>query len=98
MALTVREALTQEQPRLLVLPGNPYVTHDQLEVAVASLLLRVLIWTTIRCPHTQVRNSLTVVAHPELVRALYEQECRIASALLWQGRSDRGSNSHCETG
>lgn len=35
-ALTVREAFAQEQPRLLALPGNPYVTHERLEVTVGK--------------------------------------------------------------
>lgn len=34
--LTVREAFAKEQPRLLALPANPYVTHERKEVQVAK--------------------------------------------------------------
>jgi hypothetical protein len=57
----------------LALSGSPYTTHGRLEVAVASLLMRALIWTAIGCPHTQVRNTFTVAADPERVRVLNEQ-------------------------
>jgi len=73
-ALTVREAFAQEQSRLLALPGNPYVTHERLEVAVGKSPYVRFDLNDYSVPHTQVRKTLTVVADPERVRIIDEQE------------------------
>ena len=69
-ALTVREAFAQEQPRLLALPGNPYVTHERLEVTVGKTPYARFDLNDYSVPHTQVRKTLTVVADPAQVRIL----------------------------
>jgi hypothetical protein len=34
--MTVREAFVQEQPRLLALPANPYVTDERVPVSIGK--------------------------------------------------------------
>lgn len=72
--LTVREAFAKEQPRLLALPANPYVTHERKEVSVSKTPYVRFDLNDYSVPHTQVRKTLTVVADPKLVRILDGQE------------------------
>jgi len=72
--LTVREAFAQEQPRLLGLPANPYVTDERKEVTVGKTPYARFDLNDYSVPHTQVRKTLTVVADPDLVRILDGQE------------------------
>jgi transposase len=72
--MTVREAFAQEQPRLLALPGNPYVTSERKEVTVGKTPYVRFDLNDYSVPHTQVRKTLTVVADPERVRILDAQE------------------------
>lgn len=66
--MTVREAFAQEQPRLLALPANPYVTSERKEVTVGKTPYVRFDLNDYSVPHTQVRKTLTVVADPEQVR------------------------------
>ena len=68
--LTVREAFAQEQPRLLALPANPYVTDERVEVSVGKTPYVRFDLNDYSVPHTQVRKTLTVVADTERVRIL----------------------------
>lgn len=68
--MTVREAFAQEQPRLLGLPGNPYVTSERKEVTVSKTPYVRFDLNDYSVPHTQVRKTLTVVADPDRVRIL----------------------------
>ena len=68
--LTVREAFAQEQPRLLALPANPYVTDERIEVSVGKTPYVRFDLNDYSVPHTQVRKTLTVVADTERVRIL----------------------------
>lgn len=68
--MTVREAFAQEQPRLLTLPANPYVTSERKEVTVGKTPYVRFDLNDYTVPHTQVRKMLTVVADPERVRVL----------------------------
>ena len=72
--LTVREAFAREQPRLLALPNNPYVTDERLVVTVGKTPYARFDLNDYSVPHTQVRKMLTVVADPERVRILDDQE------------------------
>lgn len=72
--ITVREAFAQEQPRLLALPANPYVTDERLAVTVGKTPYARFDLNDYSVPHTQVRKTLTVVADPERVRILDGQE------------------------
>ena len=68
--MTVREAFAEEQPRLLALPANPYVTSERKEVTVGKTPYVRFDLNDYTVPHTQVRKTLTVVADPERVRVL----------------------------
>jgi transposase len=68
--MTVREAFAQEQPRLLALPANPYVTSERLAVTVGKTPYVRFDLNDYTVPHTQVRKTLTVVADQEQVRIL----------------------------
>lgn len=72
--MTVREAFTKEQPRLLALPANPYVTHERKEVTVGKTPYVRFDLNDYSVPHTQVRKTLTAVADPDRVRILDGQE------------------------
>ena len=72
--LAVREAFAREQPRLLALPDNPYVTDERLAVKVGKTPYIRFDLNDYSVPHTQARKTLTVVADPERVRILDGQE------------------------
>ncbi len=68
--LTVREALAQEQPRLLALPGNPWPLEERVAVSVGKTPYVRFDLNDYSVPHTLVRKTLTVLADPERVRIL----------------------------
>jgi transposase len=72
--ITVREAFAQEQPRLLALPANSYITSERKEVTVSKTPYIRFDLNDYSVPHTEVRKTLTVVADPERVRVLDGQE------------------------
>ena len=78
--MTVREAFVQEQPRLLALPANPYVTDERVPVSIGKTPYARFDLNDYSVPHTQVRQTLTVVANPERVRILDGSEV-VASHL-----------------
>jgi len=78
--LTVREAFAQEQPRLLTLPANPYVTDERMAVSVGKTPYVRFDLNDYSVPHTQVRKTLTVVADPARVRILDGSEVVAAHA------------------
>jgi transposase len=68
--LTVREAFAKEQPGLLPLPANPYVTDERVEVSVGKTPYVRFDLNDYSVPHTQVCRTLTVVADSDRVRVL----------------------------
>jgi hypothetical protein len=68
--MTVREAFVQEQPRLLALPANPYVTDERVPVSIGKTPYARFDLNDYSVPHTQVRQTLTIVADPLRVRIL----------------------------
>lgn len=68
--ITVREAFAKEQPRLLALPANPYVTDERVAVSVGKTPYVRFDLNDYSVPHTQVRKTLIVMADPERVRIL----------------------------
>ena len=68
--MTVKEAFVQEQPRLLALPANPYVTDERVAVSIGKTPYARFDLNDYSVPHTQVRQTLTVVADPQRVRIL----------------------------
>jgi len=73
-ALTVREAFTQEQPRLLALPVNPFTVQERVEVKVGKTPYVRFDLNDYSVPHTQVRKTLTVLADATLLRIVDGQE------------------------
>lgn len=73
-SLTVKQAFVQEQPRLLVLPDNPYPLEERLAVTVGKTPYVRFDLNDYTVPHTQVRKTLTVVADLGRVRVLDGQE------------------------
>lgn len=68
--LTVRQAFELEQPKLLVLPDNPYPTEERLAVSVGKTPYVRFDLNDYSVPHSQVRKTLTVLATPHEVRVL----------------------------
>lgn len=68
--LRVHEAFAQEQPRLIVLPENPFVTDEVVPVAVGKTPYARFDLNDYSVPHTYVQRTVTVRATPERVRIL----------------------------
>lgn len=108
--LTVREAFAQEQPRLLALPANPYVTSERKEVTVGKTPYVRFDLNDYSVPHTQVRKTLTVVADPERVRILdgaevvalhprsYDKGCQIEDPVHIAKLVERKGQAHAQRG
>jgi len=68
--ITVREALAQEQPKLLALPDNPFPTDEQVAVSAGKTPYVRFDRNDYSIPSTHVRRTLSVVASPTTVRVL----------------------------
>ena len=68
--LSVREALVQEQPRLLGLPDNPFPSDEHVPVKVGKTPYVRFDLNDYSLPHTHVQRLVTVVARPQQVRVL----------------------------
>ncbi|MBF8179144.1 IS21 family transposase [Herminiimonas contaminans] len=77
-SLRVRDAQASEQPRLLPLPANPYVTEEVLGVKAGKTPYVRFDLNDYSIPHTHVRRMLTVRADPERVR-VFDGAALIAS-------------------
>jgi transposase len=60
--LSVKEAFLQEQPKLLMLPDNPYPTHEREEVRIGKTPYARFDLNDYSLPHTHVRRTVTVCA------------------------------------
>jgi transposase len=69
-ARTVRAVFAEEQPRLLVLPDNPFPTEERIEVSVGKTPYVRFDLNDYTIPHTHVRRTLTVLATLNTVRIL----------------------------
>jgi hypothetical protein len=69
-SLTVREVFDQEQPKLLLLPDNPYPTQEREEVKVGKTPYVRFDLNDYSVPHTFVRRVLTVSANQNTVSIL----------------------------
>jgi transposase len=67
-SLTVRQAFTAEQPRLLGLPDAGYALGQRLAVAVAKTPYVRFDWNDYTVPHTHVQRTLSVLADEQRVR------------------------------
>ena len=68
--ITIREAFAQEQPSLLSLPENPFLTEERLEVRVPKTPYIRFDLNDYSVPPAHVRTTLTVMASQEMVRIL----------------------------
>jgi transposase len=68
--MTVKQAFAKEQPCLLSLPGNPYPLEERVAVAVGKTPYVRFDLNDYSVPHTEVRQTLTVLADPARVRIL----------------------------
>lgn len=66
----VREAFAQEQPRLIALPENPFVTDEIAAVSIGKTPYARFDLNDYSVPHTYVQRTVTVRATPERVRIL----------------------------
>ena len=69
-ALTVREALAQEQPQLLALPEHADPVLERIEVAAGKTPYVRFDLNDYSIPHTHVRRPLVVLGEPERVRVV----------------------------
>jgi hypothetical protein len=68
--LRVREAFLQEQPRLISLPDNPFVTDEVVPVKVGKTPYARFDLNDYSVPHLYVQRTITIRATPERVRVL----------------------------
>jgi transposase len=66
----VGEVFAEEQPRLIVLPDNPFPTEERTEAKAGKTPYVRFDLNDYSIPHTHVRRLLTVVADPDQVRVL----------------------------
>jgi hypothetical protein len=69
-SIAVREAFTQEQPKLLALPDHPFPTDERVAVSAGKTPYVRFDGNDYSIPHTHVQRTLTVVASPTAVRVL----------------------------
>jgi hypothetical protein len=68
--ISVRQAFTDEQPRLMALPANPYPSEEQVTVKAGKTPYVRFDLNDYSIPHTHVQRLLTVRADPLRVRIL----------------------------
>ena len=68
--LRVGEAFAQEQPRLIVLPENPFVTDEIMPVSIGKTPYVRFDLNDYSVPHTHVQRTVTVRATPDSIRIL----------------------------
>jgi len=73
--LRVGEAFAQEQPRLITLPENPFVTDEIVPVSIGKTPYARFDLNDYSVPHTYVQRTVTVRATPDRVRILDGAGC-----------------------
>jgi transposase len=68
--LRVREAFTQEQPHLIALPENPFVTDEVVLATIGKTPYARFDLNDYSVPHTHVQRTITIRATPHHVRIL----------------------------
>jgi transposase len=68
--LRVREAFLQEQPQLLSLPENPFITDEAVPVQIGKTPYARFDLNDYSVPHIHVQQTVTVRATPKRVRIL----------------------------
>lgn len=67
---TVKEVFSEEQPRLLALPHDPFPTEERVEVKIGKTPYARFDKNDYSVPHTLVRKTLVVLASEHRVRIL----------------------------
>jgi transposase len=67
---SVREAFAQEQPSLIALPDNPFVTDEVVAVSIGKTPYARFDLNDYSVPHEHVQRTVTVRATPERIRIL----------------------------
>jgi transposase len=80
---TVAEVFTEEQPRLLGLPDNPFPADERNEVRAGKTPYVRFDRNDYSIPHTHVRKTLVVSASLDAVRVLDGTECLATHARCW---------------
>lgn len=73
-SMSVHEAWAEEKPKLLASPEDTFPAHDRVEVRVGKQPYVRFDTNDYSVPHDRVRRSLTVLATPEEVRVLDQDE------------------------
>jgi transposase len=85
---TVREAFTEEQPRLLPLPATAFPCDEQVPVHVGKTPYVRFDLNDYSVPHTHVQRQLVVVADPQTVRVV-DGPTVVATHVRTWGRDER---------
>lgn len=80
---TVREAFTEEQPRLLELPANPFPTEERVEISIGKTPYARFDLNDYSVPHTRVRRTLVLYATAETVRVTDGDDVIAVHARSW---------------
>lgn len=71
---SIRDVFAEEQPKLIALPGNPFITDERVEVSVGKTPYIRFDLNDYSVPHTRVRRVLTVIATTTKVTVLDNSE------------------------
>ena len=80
---TVAEVFSEEQPRLLALPENPFPADERVDVRVGKTPYVRFDSNDYSIPHTHVRRTLSVVASLDSVRVLDGAQCLATHTRCW---------------
>jgi|SRR2546421_928436 len=94
--LRVGEAFTQEQPRLIALPENPFVTDEVIPVSIGKTPYARFDLNDYSVPHTHVQRTVTVRATPKRVRILDGAECIAEHARSYDRHAQIEDAAHIE--
>ena len=93
---TVRDAFSDEKPKLLPLPDNEFPTEERLEVEVGKTPYARFDLNDYSVPHDRVQRTLVVVATLDTVRVLDGTDVIATHARSWNRADEVEDKSHVE--
>jgi transposase len=93
---TVAQVFTEEQPRLMALPDNPFPTEERVEVHVGKTPYARFDRNDYSIPHSHVRRTLLVVASPSTVRIVDGPEVLATHPRCWGVRKQIEAPEHIQ--
>jgi transposase len=93
---TVRDAFSEEKPKLLTLPDNEFPTEERLEVEVGKTPYARFDLNDYSVPHDRVQRTLVVVATLDTVRVLDGTNVIATHARSWNRADEVEDKSHVE--